>query len=173
MRIRRIYEDNIDYYTGLKHLKHKCFTLKFPRTITLHIIEQAKSWVDRFHLVTKSKSKKRKQNKLLCVSQFLKLEQSREMEKRLQSNVKLAYKRPRMLGNLVTSYRKLSCGRHEGMKGSMSGPCGKCALWDDYASHGSMVSLIKHIRTPNGKRRLTQKLNCMELWYLRGILQKL
>ena len=32
-----------------------------------------------------------------------------------------------------------------------------------------MVSLIKHIRTPNGERRLTQKLDCMGLWwYLRA-----
>ena len=80
--------------------------------------------MDRFDAVKKSKSKKSKQNKLLCATQFPQLEQSREMEKRLQSNVKLAYKRPRILGNLVTSYRKLSFGFHEGMNGAYLGPVG-------------------------------------------------
>ena len=99
--------------------------------------------------------------------------QSSEMEERLQSNVKLAYKRPRILGNLVTCYRKLTIGLHESMDGDVSGPCEKCAMRGNYASHNSMVSLIKHIHTPNGECRLKQKLDCMGLWYLRGILYKL
>ena len=129
--------------------------------------------MDRFDPVKKSKSKKREQNKLVCVTQFPKLVQSSEMRKRLQSNVKLVYKRPRILGNLVRCYRKLSFDLHESMDGDMSGPCGKCALCGNHASHNSMVSLIKYIRTPNGERRLTQKLDSMARWYLRGTLQKL
>ena len=105
----------------------------------------------------------------MCVTQFSKLVQLSEMEKRLQSNLKLVYKRPRILGNLIRCYRKLTFGLHEGMDGGMSGPCGKCALCSNHASHNSMVSLIKHIRTPDGERRLTQKLDCMGLWwYLRA-----
>ena len=47
--------------------------------------------------------------------------------------------------------------------GGISGPCGKCALCGNHGSHNSMVSLMKHIRTPNGEhRRLTQKLYCKD-----------
>ena len=173
MHMRRIYEDNINYSTGLKHLINKCFKLKYRGTITLKIIEQAKSWMDRFDPVIKCKSKKREQNKLVCVTQFPKLVQSIEMKKRLQSNVKLVYKRPRILGNLIRCYRKLSFDLHESMDGGISEPYEECALCGNHASYNSMVSLIKHIRTPNGERRLTQKLDSMVLWYLRGTLQKL
>ena len=65
--MRRIYEDNIDYYTSLKHLINKCFKPKFLGTITLNIIEQVKSRVDKFDPVKRSKSKKRKQNKPVSV----------------------------------------------------------------------------------------------------------
>ena len=165
MRMRRIYK-YIDYYPSLKHLKDKCFKPKFSGTIALDIIGQAKSWVDRFDPVKKSKSKKRKQNKPVCVTQFPKLVKSNEMKKRLQSNVKLVYKRPRILGNLIRCYRKLSFDVHEGIDGDMSWPCGKCALWGNHASNNCMVSLIKHIRTPNGEHRLKQKLDFMSLRYL-------
>ena len=54
MRMRRICEDKIDYDTSLEYLKSKCFKYKFPKTLTSKIIEQAKSWVDRFHPVNYS-----------------------------------------------------------------------------------------------------------------------
>ena len=81
------------------------------------------------------------------------------MEKRLQPNVMLAYKRPQTLGNFVTCYKKLSFNPHEGKDRGISGPCGKCALCGNHGSHNSMAPLMKHIPTPNGERRLTQKLN--------------
>ena len=84
------------------------------------------------------------------------------MEKRLQSSVMLAYQRPQTLGNFVACYKKLSFGPLEGKDGGISGPCGKCALCGNHGSHNSMVLLMKHIRTPNGVRPLTQKLNCKD-----------
>ena len=36
-----------------------------------------------------------------------------------------------------------------------------------------MVPLKKHIRTPNGERRLTPKIEVQRLWDLRGMSQKL
>ena len=81
------------------------------------------------------------------------------MEKRLQSSVMLAYKRPQTVGNFVTCYKKLSFGPHEGKDGGISGPCVKCALCGNHGFHNSMIPLLKHIRTPNGVRPLTQKLN--------------
>ena len=79
----------------------------------------------------------------------------------------LEYKRPQTLGNFFTCYKKLSFGAHECKSEGISGPnvCG------NHGSHNSMVPLMKHIRTLNGERRLTQKLQ--RLWYLRGMLQKL
>ena len=82
------------------------------------------------------------------------------MEKRLRSNVMLAYKRPQILGNFVTCYKKLSFGPHEDRNGGIFGPCGKCALYDNHGSRNSMVPLLKHIRIFNGERCLTQTLNC-------------
>ena len=140
----------------------RCFKSKFPKTLTSKIIEQAKSWVDRFHPINKSKLKKNKQKKIAWVTQFPKLLRSSQMEKRLQSNVMLAYKRPQTLGNFVARYKKLSFGPLEGKDGGISGPCGKCALCGNHGSHNSMVPLMKHIRTPNGVRPLTQKLNCKD-----------
>ena len=74
----------------------------------------------------------------------------------------LAYKRSQILRNLVTCYRRLSFGAHEGLDGGMSGPCGTCALCGNGSSHNSMALMMKCIGTPNGKRRLTQKLNCKD-----------
>ena len=80
------------------------------------------------------------------------------MEKRLQRNVRLAYKRPRTVGNVVTCYRKPSFGLHE----AMSRLCDRCALCGNHGSQNSMAPSMKHIRTPNGERRLTAKLNCKD-----------
>ena len=121
--------------------------------------------MDRFDPFKKKQIKETYENKLVCVIQFPELVQSSEMEKSLQSNVQLVYKRPRILGNPVRCYRKLSFDLHESKDGGMSGRCGKCALCGNHASRNSMVSLIKHIRTPNEECRLTQKLDCMGLWY--------
>ena len=118
--------------------------------------------MDRFYPINKSKLKKNKQKKSVWVTQFPKLLRSSQMEKRLQSNVMLAYKRPQTLGNFVTRYKKLSFGLLEGKDGGISGPCGKCALCGNHGSHNSMVPLMKHLRTPNGVRPLTQKLNCKD-----------
>ena len=63
------------------------------------------------------------------------------------------------MGNFVAYYKKLSFGSHEGKDGGISGLCGKCALCDNHFSPNCLVSLIKHIRIPNGVRPLTQKLN--------------
>ena len=68
MRMRRICKDKTDYDTSLDYLKNKCFKSKFPKTFTSKIIEQAKFWVDRFHLVSNSKLKKNKQKKIVCFS---------------------------------------------------------------------------------------------------------
>ena len=84
------------------------------------------------------------------------------MENRLQSNVMLAYKRPKTLGNFVTCYKKLLFSPHKGKDGGISGPCGKCALGGNHGSHNSMVPLMKHIRTLNGDGSLTQNLNCKD-----------
>ena len=46
-----ICKDKTDYYASQEHLKNKCFKFKFPEILTSKIIEQAKSWVDRFHPV--------------------------------------------------------------------------------------------------------------------------
>ena len=162
MRMRRICEDKTDYDTSLKYLKNKCFIFKFPKTLTSKIIEQAKSWVDRFHPINNSKLKKNKQKKIVWFTQFPKLLRSSQMEKRLPSNVMLAYKRPQTLGNFVARYKKLSFGPLEGKDGGISGPCGKCALCGNHGSHNSMVPLMKHIRTLNGVRPLTQKPNCKD-----------
>ena len=162
MRTRRICEDKTDYDTSLEYLKNKYFKSKFPKTLTSKIIEQAKSWVDRFHPINNSKLKKNKQKKVVWVTQFPKLLRSSQMEKRLQSSVMLAYKRPQTLGNYVTCYKKLSFGPLEGKDGGISGPCGKCSLCGNHGSHNSMVPLMKHISTPNGVRPLTQKLNCKD-----------
>ena len=128
MRMRRICEDKTDYDTNLEYLKNKCFKSKVPKTLTSKIIEQAKSWVDRFHPINNSKLKKNKPKKIVWVTQFPKLLRSSQMEKRLQSNVMLAYKRPQTLDNFVARYKKLSFGPLEGKDGGISGPCGKCAL---------------------------------------------
>ena len=61
MRMRRICEDKTDYDTSLKYLRNKYFKSKFPKILISKIIEQAKSWVDRFHPVNNSKLKKNKQ----------------------------------------------------------------------------------------------------------------
>ena len=84
------------------------------------------------------------------------------MEKRLQSSVIVAHQRPQTLGNFVNCYKKLSFGPLVGKDAGISGPCGKCALCGNHRSHNSMVPLMKHIRTPNGVRSLTQKLNCKD-----------
>ena len=164
MRMRRILvcEDKTDYDTSLEYLKNKCFKSKFPKTLTSKIIEQAKYWMDRFHPINNSKLKKNKQKKIVLVTQFPKLLGSSQMEKRLQPSVMLAYKRPQTLGNFVTCYKKLSFGPFESKDGGTSGPCGKCALYDNHGSHNSMVPLMKHIPTPNGVRPLNQKLNCKD-----------
>ena len=145
MRMRHICEDKTDYDTSLEYLKNKCFKSKFPKTLTSKIIEQAKSWVDRFHPINNSKIKRNKQKKIVWVTQFPKLLQSSQMEKHLQSNVMLAYKRPQTLGNFVAHYKKLAFGPLEGKDGGISGPCGKCALCGNHGSHNSMVPLMKHI----------------------------
>ena len=88
--MRRICEDKTDYDTSLEYLKNKCFKSKFPKTLTSKIIEQAKSWVDRFHPINNSKLKKNKQKKIVWVTQFPKLLRSSQMEKRLQPSVMLA-----------------------------------------------------------------------------------
>ena len=162
MRMRRICEDKTDYDTSLEYLKNKCFKSKFPKTLTSKIIEQAKSWVDRFHPINHSKLRKNKNRKIVWVTQFPKLLRSSQTEKRLQSSVMLAYKRPQTLGNFVTCYKKLSFGPLESKDGGISGPCGKCALCGNHGSHSSIVPLMKHIRTPNGVRPLIQKLNCKD-----------
>ena len=169
MRMRRICEDKTDYDTSLEYLKNKCFKSKFLKTLTSKLIEQAKSWVDRFHPINNSKLKKNKQKIIVWVTQFPKLLRSSQMEKRLQSNVMLAYKHPQTLGNFVARYKKLSFGPLEGKDGSISGPCGKCALWGNHGSHNSMVPLMKHIRTPNGVRPLTLKLNCKDYVFVRHV----
>ena len=169
MRMRRICEDKTDYDTSLEYLKNKCFKSKFLKTLTSKLIEQAKSWVDRFHPINNSKLKKNKQKIIVWVTQFPKLLRSSQMEKRLHSNVMLAYKRPQTLGNFVARYKKLSFGPLEGKDGSISGPCGKCALCGNHNSHNSMVPLMKHIRTPNGVRPLTQKLNCKDYVFTRHV----
>ena len=151
MRMRRIFEDKTDYDTSLEYLRNKYFKSKFPKTLTSKIIEQAKSWVDRFHPVNNSKLKKISR-KIVSVIQFPKLLGSSQMEKCLQPSVMLAYKRPQTLGNFVTCYKKLSFGSLEGKNGSISGPCGKCAPCGNHGSHNSMVPLMKHIGTPNGVR---------------------
>ena len=86
MRMRRICEDKTDYDTSLECLKNKCFKSKFPKTLTSKIIEQAKSWVNRFHPINNSKLKKNKQKKIVWITQFPKLLRSSQMEKRLQSS---------------------------------------------------------------------------------------
>ena len=68
MRLRRICEDKTDYDTSLEYLKNKCFKSKFPKTLTSKIVEQAKSWVDRFHPINNSKLKKNKQKKIVWVT---------------------------------------------------------------------------------------------------------
>ena len=70
MRMRRICEDKTDYDTSLEYLKNKCFKSKFPKTLTSKIIEQAKSWVDRFHPINNSKLKKIKQKKSYGLPSF-------------------------------------------------------------------------------------------------------
>ena len=147
MRMRRICEDKTDYDTSLEYLKNKCFKSKFPKTLTSKIIEQAKSWVDRFHPINNSKLKKNKQKKIVWVTQFPKLLRYSQMEKSLQSNVMLAYKRPQTLGNFVARYKKLAFGPLESKDGGISGPCGKCALCGNHGSHNSMVPLMKHTNT--------------------------
>ena len=160
--MRRICEDKTDYDTNLEYLKNKCFKSKFPKTLIFKIIEQAKSWVDRFHPVNNSKLKKNKQKKIVLVTQFPKLLRSSQMEKRLQSSIMLAYKRLQTLGNFVTCYEKISLGPLEGKDGGISGPCVKCALCGNHGSHNSMVPLMKRIRPPNGVRPLTPKINCKD-----------
>ena len=120
--MRRICADKTDYDTSLEYLKNKCFKSNIPKTLTFKIIEQAKSWVDRFYPINNSKLKKNKQKKIVWVTQFPKLLRSSQMEKRLQSSVMLAYKRPQTLGNLVTCYKKLSFGPVEGKDGAYLGP---------------------------------------------------
>ena len=75
-----------------------------------------------------------------------------------------AIKCPQTLGTFVTCYKKLSFGPLEDKDGGISGPCGKCALCGNHGSHNSMVPLMKHIRTSNGVRPLTQKLNCVNYY---------
>ena len=58
---RRVCEDKTDYFTSLEDLKNECFKSKIPKTFTSKIIEQAKSWVDRFHPVDNNKIKESKQ----------------------------------------------------------------------------------------------------------------
>ena len=116
MRLRRICEDKTDYDTSLEYLTNKCFISKFPKTLTSRIIEQAKSWVDIFHPVNNSKSKENKKKKIVWITQFPKLLRSSQMDKCIQSNVMLAYKRPQTLGNFVTCYKKLSFSPNEGKK---------------------------------------------------------
>ena len=118
--------------------------------------------MDRFHVVNNSKLKKNKQKKIVWVIEFPKLLQCSQIEKHLQSRLMHAYTRSQTLGNFVTCYKKLSFGLLEGKDGGISGPCGKCALCGNHGSHNSMVPLMKHIRTPNGVRSLTQKLNCKD-----------
>ena len=122
--------------------KNKCFKSKFPKTLTSKIIEQAKSWVDRFHPINNSKLKKNKQKQIVWITQFPKLLRSSQMEKHLQPSVMLAYKRPQTLGNFGTCYKKPSFGPLESKDGGISGPCGKCALCGNHGSHNSMVPLM-------------------------------
>ena len=137
--MRRICEDKTDYDTSLEYLKNKCFKSKFSKTLTSKIIEQPKSWMDRFHPVNNSKLKEYKQKKIVWVAQFLKVLRSCQIEKRLQFNILLACKRPQTLDHFVTFYKKLSLGSHESKNGGISGPCGKCALCGNNGSHNFMV----------------------------------
>ena len=118
--------------------------------------------MDKFHSVNINKLKENKQKKMIWFTQFPKLLRSSQKEKRLQSSVMHAYKRPQTLGNFVTCCKKLSSGLHKGKGGGVSDPCGKYALRGNNGSHNSMVPMIKHIRTPNGVRPLIQKLNCKD-----------
>ena len=70
MRMRRICEDKTDYDTSLEYLKSKCFKSKFPKNLTSKIVEQAKSWVDRFHPINYSNLKKNKQKKSYGLPSF-------------------------------------------------------------------------------------------------------
>ena len=162
LRMRRICEDKTDYDASLEYRKNNCLKSKFPKAPTSTIIEQATSRVDRFHPVNNSKVKENMQKKIVWVTQFPKRLRSSQIEKSLQSNLMLAYKRPQTLSNFVTCYKKLLFGPHECKDGGISGPCGKCALCVDHCSHNSMVPPMKHIHTSSGERRLTQKLNCKD-----------
>ena len=155
--MRRKCKDKAENDTILEHLKNNVSNLNFP---TSKIIEQAKLWVDRYHPVNNGKSKEAENNRM--ATQFPKLLRSSQIKNCLQSNVMLAYQRPQTLGNFVTCYRKLLFGPHEGNDGGISGPCSKCALCGNHDAHNSMVQLMKYIRTPNGERRCTQKLNCKD-----------
>ena len=105
MRMRHIREDKTDHDASLEYLKNKCFKSKCSKTLTSKIIKLAESWVDRFHPVNNSKLKENKQNKIVWVTQFPKLLRSSLVEKRLQSNVMLAYKHPQTLGNFVLAIK--------------------------------------------------------------------
>ena len=119
MRLRRICEDKTDYDTSLEYQKNKCFKSKFLKTPISKIINQVKPCVNRFHPVNNSKLKENKQKKILRITQFPKLLRSSQLEKQLQFNVMLACKRPQILGNFVTCYKKLSFGPYEGKDGSI------------------------------------------------------
>ena len=93
MRERRICKVKPGYYNCLEHIKANVFNLNF-----LKLLHQR--WLSRpilgciDFILLKNQIKKLQQNKIIEVTHFPKLLQSRQRQKLLQSNVMLAYKRP-------------------------------------------------------------------------------
>ena len=63
---------------------------------------------------------------------------------------------------LLIKFLSMLCHNRFQSKQDLPGHCGRCSLCGNHGSHNSVVPLMKHIRTLDGKRRLIQKLSCKD-----------
>ena len=103
VRLRRLNERKSDFLKSLVNVKDKCFRSNFNQKMTENMLEIAKHWEDRFE----PKSRHHKKNRILWATQFTKLLQLSNREKKLKPEAAIVHKNPLTLTTKLTTYKKL------------------------------------------------------------------
>ena len=150
VRLRRLNERKSDYLKSLVNIKDKCFRSNFNQKMTENMLKIAKYWEDRFE-------PKHKKNRIVWATQFTKLLQLSNQEKKLKLKAAIVYKNPTTLATKLTNYKKLS-QILPNTDNRSSYPCAnKCALCGNIKNYKNIVKTVDSIISHSNSQKFNLK----------------
>jgi len=103
--------------------------------MTNDMIAMASNWEERL----RAPKDEKKDNPQVWATSFPHLITHAKREKNLNPKAMITYKRPTVIGQLLTNYKRLALSKMREHVKVMSGPCGHCALCGNHGKHNESM----------------------------------